>query len=139
MEKNAMRLHQISPEEATSIDEPINIVLIPVRCTCTAVPEDEHLIDDDLKIYIGGMPIKDIKVTSMVNFGWQIKITFGGTAIFYTTGGVKDALERLYQVPIEIWTDRVVGLGQASELEVCGVITLVTPDGKVVQLAGADR
>ncbi len=134
-----MRLHQISPREDTSIDEAVNIVLIPVHCTCIAIPEDGRFAEGSPKIYIGGLPIEDLKVTLLLYSGSEIKVTFKGTALIHTTGGIKDALDRLYQVPIEVWTDGVVGLGQSVALEINGTITLVTPNGRVVQLIGAMR
>ena len=134
-----MRLHQISAKEATSIDEAINIVLIPVRCTCVATPEDGRFAEGSPRIYIGGMPIFDVNVTSLIYSWSEIKVTFQGTAIMHTPGGIKDALERVYQVPVEVWTEGVVGIGRDVQLEINGTITLATPNGKVVQLMGAMR
>lgn len=105
-----MRVHQISAQTAKPIDTPVNIVLVPICCTCVAVPgNEETFVDDDLHISISGMPVGDTVVLSLVNTGNLIKITFRGTAICHTEGSIKDALEQLRQVSIEIWTGDVVG------------------------------
>jgi hypothetical protein len=85
------------------------------------------------------MPIYDLNVTSLFYSEAEIKVTFDGTAIMHTPGGIKDALDRLYQVPVEVWTEGVVGIGRDVQLEINGTITLVTPNGKVFQLMGAMR
>lgn len=129
-----MRAHQLSAQSATTIDRTINIVLIPIRCTCTARPDDDQFNAEDVRIYVGGMPVRDAVVTSMTNSGDHLRVSFTGTAIFYTTGGIGDAFDALYQAPVEIWTGDVVGIAHEGEMDVGTAVTLVRADGQVFQL-----
>lgn len=133
-----MRAHQLSATTATSIDRSTNIVLIPIRCTCVARPDDGQFTTDDLGVYVGGMPVRDAVVTSATNSGDHIRVRFTGTAIFYTTGGFGDAFDALYRAPMEVWTGNVVGIAQEGELEVGNTVTLVRPDGRVFQLIDSE-
>lgn len=128
-----MRAHQLSAQSATTIDRTINIVLIPIRCTCAARPDDDQFNAEDVRIYVGGMPMHDAVVTSMTNSGDHIRVSFTGTTIFYTTGGIGDAFDALYRAPVEIWTGDVVGIAHEGEMDVDTVVTLVRADGQVFQ------
>lgn len=133
-----MRAHQLSATTATSIDRSTNIVLIPIRCTCVARPDDGQFTTDDLGIYVGGMPVRDALITSVTNSGDHIRVSFTGTAIIYTTGGIGDAFDALYHAPVEIWTGDVVGIAHECEMDVGTVVTLVRADGQVFQLIDSE-
>lgn len=133
-----MRAHQLSAESAITIDRPTNIVLIPIHCTCVARPDEGQFTTDDLGVYVGGMPVRDAVVTSVTNSGDHIRVSFSGTAIMYTTGGIANAMDSLRLAPVEIWTGDVVGIAQQGELEVGNAVTLVRPDGQVFQLVDGE-
>ena len=128
-----MRAHQLSAQSATTIDRTINIVLIPIRCTCAVRPDDDQFNAQNVRIYVGGMPVRDAVITSVANSGDHIRVSFTGTAIFYTTGGIGNALDALYEAPVEIWTGDVVGIAHEGEMDVGTVVTLMCADGQVFQ------
>lgn len=129
-----MRAHQLSAQSATTIDRTTNIVLIPICCTCAARPDDDQFNAEDVRIYVGGMSVRDAVVKSAVNSGDHIRVSFTGTTIFYTTGGIEDAFDELYRAPVEIWTGDVVGIAHEGEMDVGTAVTLVRADGQVFQL-----
>jgi hypothetical protein len=133
-----MRAHQLSATTATAIDRITNIVLIPIRCTCAARPDDDQFTVADVRINVGGMPVRDAVITSVTNSGDHIRVSFIGTAIFYTTGGIGDALDEFYRAPVEIWTGDVVGIAHEGEMDVGTVVTLVRSDGQVFQLIDSE-
>lgn len=129
-----MRAHQLSAQSATTIDRTTNIVLIPIRCTCAVRPDDGQFNAEDVRINVGGMPVRDGLITTLTNSGDHIRVNVTGTAIFFTPGGIGNALDALYQAPVEIWTGDVVGIAQKVEMVVGNAVTLVRADGQVFQL-----
>lgn len=129
-----MRAHQLSPQAATAIDRTTNIVLVPIRCTCAARPDGGQFTVEDVRINVGGMPVRDALITSLANSGVHIRVNFTGTAVLFTPGGIGDALDMLNRVPVEIWTGVTVGVAREIKMDVGTVVTLVRADGQVFQL-----
>lgn len=137
-----MRAYQITPKTAKSVESPLRLIAVPIRCHCIApVREDRYQhFTNTLAVRINGLVIENavIKVLSYLENGRYAKVEFSGTLAIFATG-IEPAIAaaRLPQIEFIGWID-----GQARELqiEIIGEVVMATPvDGKVYSLVGANR
>lgn len=137
-----MRARQISPKAAKSVESPLRLIAVPIRCECIApVREDRYQhFTNTLAVRINGLLIENAttRVIGYVEDGRYAKVEFSGTLAIFATG-IEPAIAaaRLPQIEFAGWVE-----GQARELriEIVGEVVMLTPvDGKVYSLVGADR
>mgnify|MGYP001806771004 CR=1 FL=1 len=137
-----MRARQISPKAAKSVESPLRLIAVPIRCHCIApVREDRYQhFTNTLAVRINGLVIENavIKVLSYLENGRYAKVEFSGTLAIFATG-IEPAIAaaRLPQIEFAGWVE-----GQARELqiEIVGEVVMMTPvDGRLYSLIGADR
>jgi len=118
-----------------------NMVLVPFTCCCTFRPDFGSFRSSDRPNFrVSGLPISD--ASSWVfppSFDGQVEIEFSATAVVCTSGGIMGAVDRLRSGPVDIWTDHAEGIAEDFEIEIGEIVTMVKPDGQVIQLVGADR
>lgn len=140
-----MRLHQISPEQAISIDSPTCVVVVPIRCACLAKTDpaayDHHT--PTVEVTVNGMVISDAEVEfgTYSRDGEWVATTFSGTMPVFTSDGINDAIYKALNGVVEVWGCGVTGIAHKVQMEVDvrRIVTLVRPDGRIIQLAGAGR
>lgn len=136
-----MRTHHISPRDAKSVERPLRLVLVPIRCTCIApVAEDRYQhFTDKLDVRVNGLLIEDseIVVTGYVEGGRYAQVEFSGTIAVFGNG-LMPAIDvaRVPEIKFSGWVQ-----GQARELNVTivGEVVMAPSGGKVYSLVGADR
>ncbi|WP_141400621.1 hypothetical protein [Magnetospirillum sp. 15-1] len=116
---------------------PVSIVLVPIAGMVSARPDLGHFTAlEEVRLCMAGMPIKDadIRFYNMRDHGSRITLEFSGTAIGYTSIGMAPGIEMVAQAPIEVSTGDVVGIADRAALKLGPVITMVDPDGDVLQM-----
>lgn len=134
-----MRAHQLSLNDAKSVERPLRLIAVPIRCRClvpVAEGRDRHF--NELSVRVNGLLIEDaaIEVTGYVEDGRYAQVEFVGTIAVFAVG-LEPAIEaaRLPQINFAGWLE-----GQARELQIYIVseVVMMTPvGGKVFSLIGA--
>jgi len=137
-----MRAHQIFPQAAKSIERPLRLIAVPIRCECIApVRQDRYQhFTNTLAVRINGLLIEDarINVVGYVEGGRYAKVEFSGTVVVFATG-FEPAVEaaRLPDIDFEGWIE---GQGRELNIKIAGEVVMLTPqNGKVFSLVIAER
>ncbi|WP_141400423.1 hypothetical protein [Magnetospirillum sp. 15-1] len=115
----------------------VSIVLVPISGMVSAKPDFGHFTAlEEVRLYVAGMPLKDadIRYYDMRDGGNRVTLEFHGTAITYTSIGMAPGIEMVAQAPIKVWTGTTVGIADRAALKLGPVITMVDPDGDVLQM-----
>lgn len=116
-----VRAHQISPENAKSVERPLRLIAVPIRCRCTVpVRNDRCQSNDKLAVKVNGLLIENATIRVRwyhIEDGPSVDVEFSGTiAVFARTemGTVEAA--RLSQ--IEFVGGSVVGRAYDLHIDV---------------------
>lgn len=135
-----MRAHQLSPQDAESVEPAIRMVAVPIRCQCLVpVAKDRYQhFSTKLQVRVNGLLIEnaEIDVLRYVEGGRYAIVRFSGTIAIFSTG-ILPAIEaaRLPHIEFSGWLE---GGARELKVEIAGDAVMVTPvGGKIFSLVAA--